>query len=122
MSDRSDGSEWQGLRSEGQLLTSKAMAGFVARGLVRLDAVVPEEVNADFLAGVGDGRVTSGGGYRGEPLAGTFPAGHPIARLLGVPRGRGLMASLVGPDPAYDHHAVHVVKAGQRWGQSWHAD
>jgi hypothetical protein len=118
----SDGSDWRTLRREGLLLSSAAMAEFVARGLLRFDAVVPAELNSDFLAAIVDGRVATGGGYAGEPLEGRFPADHPIARLLAVPRLRGIVASLVGPGPIYDHHAVHVVKAGHRWGQSWHAD
>lgn len=116
------GWEWQSLRSQGLLLSSRKMAEFVARGVIHLDAVVPPELNAEFLAAVADGRVSKGGGYRGEPLAGVFPPDHPVGKLLAVPQVRGLIASLVGPQPAYDHHALHLVKANQSWGQSWHAD
>lgn len=117
-----DGSEWHELRDQGLLLSSRMMAEFVARGMLSFDGLVPAELNADFLAAVADGRISTGGGYAGEPLAGKFPGEHPVGRLLALPRVRGIVASLVGPQPVYDHHALHVVKAGHRWAQGWHAD
>ena len=36
------------------LLNSKQMATFAARGFLRFDGVVPEEINQQFLAELGD--------------------------------------------------------------------
>ncbi|HYE08206.1 MAG TPA: phytanoyl-CoA dioxygenase family protein [Planctomycetota bacterium] len=114
--------EWLRLRDAGLLLDTASMARFVADGFLRFDAIVPDELNRAVLAGIADGTVTGGGGYVGEPLAGVWDAAHPIGRVLALPRVRGLIASLVGPESRYDHHAVHTVPARHPWAQGWHAD
>ena len=114
--------QWLRLRDAGVLLDTKRMARFVTDGYLRFDAVVPDELNRAVLAGIADGTVTSGGGYQGVPLSGIWDAKHPIGRVLGLPVVRGLIASLVGPEPRYDHHAVHTVPPRQMHAQPWHAD
>ncbi len=114
--------EWRRLRDAGLLLDSKRMASFVADGFLRFDALVPDEVNRAVLAGIADGSVSGGGGYQGTPLTGVWDRAHPIGRLLDLPRMRGIIASLVGPEPRYDHHAVHTVPARHAHAQHWHAD
>ncbi len=114
--------DWRRLRDAGLLLDSRRMAQFVADGFLRFDAIVPDELNRAVLAGIADGTVTSGGGYRGEPLAGVWDEAHPIGRVFRLPQVRGVIASLVGPEPRYDHHAVHTVPAQHRHAQHWHAD
>lgn len=117
------------------LLDSLQMASFVARGFLRFDAVVPDEINAQFLAEVGEiaephpGRKlrrtygellaqaqipeTPAGG----PLAGVYPQGSAIQRLLDLPLVKGAIQSLVGPDPIFDHHFLHVT-----FPPAYHAD
>jgi hypothetical protein len=114
--------EWRALEQAGLLLTSDAMAHFVARGFLRFDALVDETINRDALASIADGSLALNGGYRAAPLAGSFPPASAIGRLLDLPRVRGILASLIGPDPLYDHHAVHVVPARCARAQNWHAD
>jgi hypothetical protein len=113
---------WLAARQAGLLLSGSDLARFVARGFLRFDGVVDHELNQAFLAAIADGSLPRHGGYRGQPLAGAFPAGGPVERLLALPRLRGIIASLVGPEPLYDHHAVHVVEAGATRPQGWHAD
>ena len=39
-----------------------------------------------------------------------------------LPQVQGLIHSLVGPDPLYDHHAAHLTKAEQTKGPNMHQD
>lgn len=113
--------EWRELRDAGLLLDATAMATFVARGVLSFDAVVPNELNRTVLAAIDAGDI-GGGGFRGEPFAELWPGDHPLGRVFRLPRVRGIIASLVGPQPRHDHHALHTVAAGDRRPQSWHAD
>eukprot|EP01035_Chromulina_nebulosa_P002714 gene2714-3701_t len=103
------------------------MAEFVARGVLRFDAVAPPEINAQFLAEMGEvsepepgRRVRRAFGEllaqaqipevpAGTPLAAAYPQGSAIRRLLDLPLVSGAIQSLVGPDPIFDHHFLHVT-------------
>lgn len=107
------------------LLTSQQMASFVARGFLRFDAAVPEHINQQFLDEVGRppqpgesvrkayAKLLSGSGIpavpAGVPLARSYPKDSAIARLLELPVVRGAIDSLVGPNPRFDHHFLHVT-------------
>lgn len=109
------------------LLNALDMARFVARGFLRFDAAVPEEINAQFLMEAGEpdypqpgrkmlqtyGALLAGAKIPevspGVPLAGAYPQGSAIDRLLALPQVRGAIQSLVGPDPTFDHHFLHVT-------------
>src|SRR3954447_173196 len=98
--------------AERVLLDSQQMATFVARGFLRFDAVVPDEINQQFLDEVGRppqpgdnvrkvyAKLLSGSGIptvaAGTPLAETYPQTSAIARMLDVPIVRGALDSLVG--------------------------
>src|SRR2546423_11209177 len=87
------------------LLTSVQMARFVARGSVRLDAVVPEQMNAEGLATLAEGVPSV---PYGTPLSQAYEKGSFVHQLLEIPRVAGALRSLVGPEPTIDHHAVHI--------------
>ncbi|MDB5429210.1 MAG: phytanoyl-CoA dioxygenase [Caulobacter sp.] len=109
------------------LLSAVDMATFVARGFLRFDAVVPDDINRQFMAEVGDipgpeqGRkllrtyteLMAGAAIpevpAGVPLARAYPQGGAIERLLALPLVKGAIQSLVGPDPVFDHHFLHVT-------------
>jgi len=107
------------------LLSALDMARFVARGFLRFDGVVPDEINRQFMAEVGDapepGRhmlATYGAlmakaaipeAAPGAPLSTIYPQEGAVARLLDLPVVRGAIESLVGPDPVFDHHFLHVT-------------
>jgi len=111
--------------SDAPLLNSLEMARFVARGFLRFDGVVPEEINAQFLAEAGEAPKPGQKMLRtygellanaqipevppGVPLAGAYPQGSAIDRLLDLPLVKGAIQSLVGPDPVFDHHFLHVT-------------
>lgn len=108
-----------------ELLDSIQMATFAARGFLRLDAVVPEQLNDAFLAQVDHvpaaavrsirehyGNVMAGSAIprvaAGTPLADAYPDDSPLAHILALPKVRGAVQSLVGRAPAFDHHFLHI--------------
>jgi Phytanoyl-CoA dioxygenase (PhyH) len=93
------------------LLSSKQIAHFVADGYLAFEAVVPERLNQAVLREFETMR-------HGELWRGSAA----IRDVFALPQIQGITHSLVGPDPLYDHHAVHVKEAGDRIGQEWHAD
>jgi Phytanoyl-CoA dioxygenase (PhyH) len=116
--------------SDVPLLNSTQMAQFTAKGFLRFDAVVPAEVNAlcieEMVAEVAARRdgvpsALGTGNAAGIPLARCFLEADGIRSVLDLPLVRGLIASLAGPDPIYDHHAVHVRNPGEP-AQELHAD
>ncbi len=109
-----------------QLLSTLEMATFAARGFLRLDEAVPEYLNRAFLEQVHHvpaaevssirqhyRRIMAGSAIpaipAGTPLADAYPQGSPVAGVLALPRVRGAIASLVGNQPAFDHHFLHVT-------------
>jgi hypothetical protein len=114
-----------------QLLDSKQVASFVARGFLRFDEIVPRALGTAALAEIASGaRPSSFGAKRtdpaarwpGQPLAEVWPDAAGIAAVVRLPAIAGIIRSLVGPRPLYDHHYVHTIEPGQRWSQPWHAD
>ncbi len=100
------------------LLNTKQMAQFVAAGFLRFDELVPDAINraacAEMETGIPRGRA-------GAPLAELWTDAA-VGRVVRLPQIQGIIHSLVGPDPLYDHHAVHTVGAHHEHGQIWHAD
>jgi hypothetical protein len=112
------------------LLDSAQVARFVAKGYLRFDAIVPADINeacmreilADELAATsGAPSALKAGNSVRLPLSRCFPEAQGVRSLLQLPAVRGVIESLVGPDPRYDHHAVHVRHPGEP-GQQLHAD
>lgn len=101
------------------LLTSVEMAQFVANGAIRLDAVVPDELNSRAIGVLEDG--IPGHPY-GTELEAAYPPGSFVRALLDVPAVAGAVQSLVGPGPRIDHHAVHVRPPHGGGAQNMHAD
>src|SRR3954453_2307870 len=87
------------------LLTSVQMAHFVAHGSLRMDGIVPGEMNTQ-----ASGVLRSGipAAPYGTPLAEAYPQGSFPRRLVELPEVAGALHSLVGPHPLVDHHAVHI--------------
>ena len=100
------------------LLNTREMARFVADGFLCFEELVPDELNraacAEMESGVPRGRA-------GAPLAELWTDAA-IGRVVNLPQIQGIIQSLVGSSPLYDHHAVHTVDANHEHGQIWHAD
>ena len=97
------------------LLNSKQMAQFVADGLLRFDELVPAELNraacAEMEAGVLRGKAGVPMDELWQDLA--------IGQVMRLPAIQGMIDSLVGPGPLYDHHAVHTVNANHEHALSY---
>ena len=101
------------------LLSSTQMAEFVARGFLRFDELVPDDINQAVMRAI-DTQVIKG--HRsGTPLSQCYQ-GTPIRKLLDLPQIQGLIQSLVGEDPLFDHDAIHVREANEGSAQGLHAD
>ncbi|MFF8381873.1 phytanoyl-CoA dioxygenase family protein [Streptomyces sp. NPDC015661] len=101
------------------LLNSVQMARFVARGSLRLDGVVPEEMNAEGLAVLADDVPPV---PYGTPLTEAYPKDSFVRRLLELPQVAGALHSLVGPEPWVDHHFVHTREPHGGDAQPLHGD
>lgn len=110
------------------LLNSEQIAEFVTSGFLRFDGLVPDEINAVVLEELRNKvseRIVSP--FDPElPRPGTRLSEHfqnlpGIQAYLSLPSVRGIIDSLVGPDPFYDHHAVHARRPGSA-SQPLHAD
>ncbi len=109
------------------LLSDEQLASFVARGFLRFDAAVPDEINAAFLVEAGEapeaapgrklratyGELLAGAAIPeiapGTPLYDAYPEGSAVRRLLDLPLVRGALRSLLGAAPVFDHHFLHVT-------------
>ena len=108
------------MADEKNLLNSKQMANFVADGYLRFDELVPTELNEAAHAEMEDGSITTKGA--GTVLDETWSENSAVGDVFRLPEIRGIINSLVGPKPLYDHHAVHIVQPSHKIGQIWHAD
>jgi Phytanoyl-CoA dioxygenase (PhyH) len=98
---------------ECDLLDVEQMMKFTCDGLVRLDDVVPADLNALVLSEL-DAYDESGYKY--------WQTSTTIRTIFELPRLRGALRSLMGPDPVYNHSFVHIVPARHAQAQDLHAD
>ncbi len=109
-------------------LTTRQMAEFVTNGCLRFDAIVPDEINQRALAEMAElefGRFTSDGPKppeTGTPLSQCYPPPSAIGEFLRLPEVAGVITSLVGSEPTFDHDWSHHIVAGDRRGQPLHVD
>jgi len=102
------------------LLNSKQMANFVTDGYLRFDELVSKERNQAAQQEFENRTVE--GGQAGKPLSQAWSDKSAIRKIFDLPEIQGLIHSLVGPDPLYDHQATHIVNPQNQTGQIWHAD
>lgn len=109
-------------------LTTRQMAEFVTNGFLRFDAIVPDDINqraATEIEQLNRERLQPGGikpPSTGTPLSECYPAPSAIGDYLRLPAVRGMIESLVGPDPGFDHDWTHRVPAGSTYNQPLHVD
>jgi len=102
------------------LLTTAKMAEFVARGFLRFDELVPDEINRAVMVAFDTGGIEAA--PAGTPLSHCYPEPSPIGAILRMPEIQGIIHSLVGPDPLFDHHAIHVRQPREGNAQGMHGD
>ena len=56
------------------------------------------------------------------PLSACYPPPSIIGEMLRLPQVHGIIESLVGGDPLFDHDFVHYIAAGSAEGQHLHVD
>lgn len=95
------------------------MARFVSQGFLRLDAVVPQEINERAVTALAEGLPNL---PYGIPLNEAFAPDTFVHQLLALPVVAGAVESLVGPGPTVDHHAVHVREPHEGEAQPLHGD
>jgi len=109
------------------------MATFAARGFLRLESVVPAEINAQFLDDVGEASATPDDPRRhyqdimrssvvplinpGTPLQSAYGQSA-LARMLDVAEIKGAIESLVGLDCVIDHHFLHITFPDAYWPEA----
>lgn len=94
------------------LLSAEQMARFVTDGYIVFDQLVPREINEAVLAE----QIAFGSG------SDFWNVSSHIRRVIELPQVRGIIQSLVGLQPGYDHSHQHVVGPRNLKSQDWHAD
>jgi hypothetical protein len=117
-------------------LTTLEVAQFVADGFLRFDSLVPDELNQRVvaeLAGLAKAKIPLALGMpggeeemdrpdSGTPLSECYPAPSTLGEILRLPSIQGIIRSLVGDDPIYDHDFVHLLPAENDYTQHLHVD
>ena len=125
-------------------LTTREMADFVLNGYLRFDSLIPEDINQRAidelgnLYGVKIGQIARSMGMKGKfgqapsesvehpesltPLSQCYPSPSVIGEMLRLPAVQGIIESLVGSDPLFDHDFVHYIPANNPKGQHLHVD
>jgi hypothetical protein len=98
------------------------MANFVADGFLRFDELIPDEINREAMREIDAKLIPSHYERSGQPLSGLWENSGGFGALFRHPAVQGIIHSLVGPNPLYDHHAFHKVGPQHIEGQVWHAD
>jgi Phytanoyl-CoA dioxygenase (PhyH) len=101
------------------LLTTRQMATFVAKGFLRFDEIVPKALNERIMREIDAGAIKAA--PAGTPLSQCYD-GTGVREMLQMPQVAGTIQSLVGPDPLFDHQAVHVRQPNEGAAQGMHGD
>ncbi|MEM7218141.1 MAG: phytanoyl-CoA dioxygenase family protein [Pseudomonadota bacterium] len=125
-------------------LTTREMATFVANGFLRFDALIPAAINEaiiDELAALAAVKKRYALASLGlppadseqepaavdhphslTPLSACYPPPSLVGELLRLPQVQGIIESLIGADPLFDHDFVHFIPARSERGQHLHVD
>lgn len=108
-----------------RLLSTEQMASFVARGFLRFDALVPDELNR---AAVAELSVWAQRPFERPcpatmtPFEACYADGSAIGEVLRLDGIVGIVKSLVGPGAVFDHDWIHLRQRGDALDQRLHAD
>jgi len=109
-------------------LSTRRMAEFVANGYLRFDAIVPADINERAIEEMGRlaaERLLPEGmkpPHSLTPLDECYPPPSAIGEYLRLPQIRGIIESLVGAHPVFDHDWVHHIPGGGSYVQPLHVD
>lgn len=91
------------------LLNATQMAEFVRDGYLLFEGFIPKELNEAVHADQ-------------EAGCGYWDKSEATRAVFELPQVKGILKSLLGEKPVYDHSALHIVRANQSTAQIWHAD
>ncbi|HET7558739.1 MAG TPA: phytanoyl-CoA dioxygenase family protein [Limnochordia bacterium] len=95
------------------LLTAEQMAGFVIDGYVLFKGFIPDELNKAAFE--------EQSRHQG-PARKLWEEGSATRAVFELPKVKGILQSLVGAKPVFDHCALHIVGAQNHVAQDWHGD
>ncbi|MDF2724727.1 MAG: hypothetical protein K0Q59_4402 [Paenibacillus sp.] len=95
------------------LLTAEQMASFAINGFLKLDEIVPQELNEAAFAEMRENQIAPNVYWQQSKV---------IRDIFELPQVKGALQSFVGVNPVYDHSFLHRVNARHLKGQIYHAD
>ena len=112
------------------LLTTSQVAEFAAKGCLRFDGLIDNDLNQEFLdlfaedIGSDDRYVNKAipNCKPGTYVSQAFPQDHPLSKILAQPVVAGTLKSLMGTNPIFDHHHVHMTFPNRSRVQTNHQD
>ena len=112
------------------LLTTSQVAEFAAKGCLRFDGLIDSDLNQEFLDLFAED-IGSDDRYvnrvipnckPGTYVSQAFPQDHPCSKILAQPVVAGTLKSLMGTNPIFDHHHVHMTFPNRSRVQTNHQD
>ena len=112
------------------LLTTSQVAEFAAKGCLRFDGLIDSDLNQEFLDLFAED-IGSDDRYAnrvipnckpGTYVSQAFPQDHPLSKILAQPVVAGTLKSLMGTNPIFDHHHVHMTFPNRSRVQTNHQD
>ena len=112
------------------LLTTSQVAEFAAKGCLRFDGLIGSDLNQEFLDLFAED-IGSDDRYvnrvipnckPGTYVSQAFPQDHPLSKILAQPVVAGTLKSLMGTNPIFDHHHVHMTFPNRSRVQTNHQD
>ena len=112
------------------LLTTSQVAEFAAKGCLRFDGLIDSDLNQEFLDLFAED-IGSDDRYAnrvipnckpGTYVSQAFPQDHPLSKILAQPVVAGTLKSLMGTNPIFDHHHVHMTFPDRSRVQTNHQD
>ena len=112
------------------LLKTSQVAEFVAKGCLRFDGLIDSDLNQEFLDLFAED-IGSDDRYvnrvipnckPGTYVSQAFPQDHPLSKILAQPVVAGTLKSLMGTNPIFDHHHVHMTFPNRSRVQTNHQD
>lgn len=95
------------------LLTAAQMAHFVTYGYLKVESLVPDDLNQAVLEDQKRWHETK---FQFWYLS------ESVRKVFDLPHVKGILQGLLGDAPIYDHSFIHFVKAQNHKAQNWHAD
>lgn len=95
------------------LLDARQMAQFVTDGYLVFEELVPQDLNEKIYEEQKSNQYPGNKFWEGSAY---------IKEVFALPQVKGIIQSLVGPNPGFDHSYLHVVTPKRLSAQQWHGD